>query len=53
MIPLAIDKVLTDSRLLGAGLGDIATWITWLVVLKAAFALPLTDEERNTNPQIE
>jgi Terminase large subunit, ATPase domain len=43
--PLAIDKVLTDPRLLGAGLGDIATWATWLVVLKAAFGHPLTDEE--------
>jgi len=48
MTPLAIDKVLTDPRLLGAGLGDIETWATWLAVLKAAFALPLTNEERKT-----
>ena len=41
MTPLAIDKVLTDTRLLGAALGDIETWSTWIVVLKAAFALPL------------
>jgi len=32
--------------MLGAGLGDIGTWRTWLVVLKAAFGLPLTDLER-------
>jgi len=48
MTPLAIDKVLTDPRLLGAGLGDIGTWSTWLAVLKAAFALPLDDAERAT-----
>ena len=46
MTPLAIDKVLTDARLLGAGLDDIETWATWTITLKAAFALPLTDEER-------
>ena len=46
MTPLPIDKVLTDTRLLGAELGEIGTWATWLAVLKAAFALPLTDEER-------
>ena len=43
--PLPIDKVLTDPRLLGAGLGDIATWATWLIVLKAAFGQPLTADE--------
>jgi hypothetical protein len=48
MTPLAIDKVLTDSRLLGAGLGDIETWATWTIALEAAFALPLMDEERKT-----
>lgn len=40
-----IDKVLTDHRLLGAALGDLATWATWLVVLKAAFGLALNDAE--------
>ena len=44
--PLPIDKVLTDQRLLGAGLAPVATWSTWIAVLKAAFALPLSDEER-------
>ena len=43
--PLPIDKVLTDKRLLGAELAPIETWATWLVVLKAAFGQPLTDEE--------
>ena len=38
-----IDRALADVRMLGAGLGDIGTWRTWLVVLKAAFGLPLTD----------
>jgi hypothetical protein len=46
MIPLAIDKVFTDKRLLGAALGDIKTWTTWLTVLRAAFGLPFDDEER-------
>jgi hypothetical protein len=46
MQPARIDKALTDRRLLGAGLGDTSTWRTWLVVLKAAFALPLDAAER-------
>lgn len=41
----AIDRALLDHRLLGAALGDAATWSTWLVVLKAAFGLKLTDDE--------
>jgi hypothetical protein len=46
--PLPIDRVLADPRLLGAALGDIGTWSTWLAVLKAAFALSLSDDERAT-----
>ena len=46
MTPLTIDKVITDPRLLGASLNNIETWATWTIALKAAFALPLTDEER-------
>ncbi len=47
LTPLAIDKVLTDTRLLGGALGNIETWATWIIALKAAFASPLTYEERN------
>lgn len=32
MMPVAIDKVLADTRLLGAALGNIETWATWLSV---------------------
>lgn len=42
-----IDRVLTDPRLFGAALGDLATWSTWIAVLKAAFGLPLDDEQRS------
>jgi hypothetical protein len=48
MTPLAIDKVLTDSRLLGAALGDIGSWSAWLTTLRAAFGLKLDDAERAT-----
>src|SRR5262245_28207663 len=44
--PLPIDRVLQDQRLLGSELAPIETWATWTIALKAAFALPLTDEER-------
>src|SRR5205085_6440321 len=40
-----IDRVLADKRLLGAGLGPLATWRVWLVPLKAAFGRPLTHDE--------
>ena len=43
--PLAIDRAIADRQLLGAALGDIEPWSRWIVVLKAAFALTLTDEE--------
>jgi hypothetical protein len=45
-ITTSIDQAICDYRLLGAGLGDLATWQTWRVALKAAFALPLTPAER-------
>jgi hypothetical protein len=42
-----IDRALADPRLLGAALGpSLDSWQTWRIVLKAAFALPLSDEER-------
>jgi hypothetical protein len=46
MIP--IDQALLDRKLLGAALGDAASWSTWLTVLKAAHGLDLTKTERKT-----
>jgi Terminase large subunit, ATPase domain len=40
-----IDRALTDPALLGAALGDIKTWQTWRVILKAAFGTTLNREE--------
>jgi hypothetical protein len=45
---MTIDRALADRRLLGAGLGDLGSWATWLVVLKGAFGLPLDQTERST-----
>jgi hypothetical protein len=47
-----IDRALLDRNLLGAALGDPAPWHTWRVVLKAAYALPLSDEERAIFAQV-
>jgi Terminase large subunit, ATPase domain len=41
-----IDRAMADDQLLGAGLGDLASWLTWRVVLKAAYGRSLTEEER-------
>jgi hypothetical protein len=41
-----IDVAMGDERLLGAALGNTASWSTWIAVLKAAFALGLTDDQR-------
>ena len=47
MMPtIPICEALADANLLGAALGDIGSWRTWVAILKAAFAEPLTDEER-------
>ena len=48
MKPRAIDiaQALTDPNLLGAALGDAQSWATWLIVLRAAFGLPLSDQQR-------
>lgn len=40
-----IARVICDKRLCAASLGDLATWSLWLVVLKAAFGLPLSADE--------
>ena len=45
MKAVTLPRALADRTLLGAALGDPATWSTWLVVLKAAFGLKLDDEE--------
>jgi Terminase large subunit, ATPase domain len=45
---ITIDRALSDPQLLGAALGNPAPWQTWLTVLRAAFGLPLTDEQRAT-----
>ncbi|WP_372783477.1 hypothetical protein [Phenylobacterium sp.] len=41
-----IATAIRDPHLLGAALGDLAPWSTWLVVLQAAFALGLNRTER-------
>ena len=43
-----IDRALLDRRMLGGGFDDLSTWRTWLVILKAAFGLPLDKRERET-----
>src|SRR6516225_3836264 len=43
-----IDYALLDHRMLGAGFGNLDTWRTWLVTLKAAFGRPLDTHERET-----
>jgi hypothetical protein len=45
---IEIDAALTDKNLLGAALGKPDTWQTWQVVLKAAFALPLSEANCQT-----
>jgi hypothetical protein len=44
--PISINQALTDCNLLGAALGDAKSWSRWLAVLRAAFALPMTDADR-------
>ena len=46
MPTIPISGALADANLLGAALGDISSWRTWLAILKAAFGETLTDEER-------
>ena len=43
---MTIDKVLADRALLGAALGDLASWRTWLTVLRAAFGLLLNEDDK-------
>jgi hypothetical protein len=39
--PITIDRAMRDRALFGGALGDLTWWLTWLVVLKAAFGLGL------------
>ena len=48
MTLIAIDEALRDPNLLGATLGDLRTWSTWIAALKAAFGLKLTEAEAKT-----
>src|SRR5215470_1721435 len=49
MRSFTIDRALSDRRLLGAALdSDLASWQTWLAVLRSAFGLPLSDLELET-----
>jgi hypothetical protein len=43
--PHTIEQALLDPKLLGAALGEPATWQTWLAVLKAAFGIELNRSE--------
>jgi hypothetical protein len=45
---VTIADALTDTELLGAGLGPIESWRTWFCVLKGAYGLPLTADELAT-----
>jgi hypothetical protein len=47
-----IARSLTDKNLLGAALGDSASWANWLTVLKATFALPMSETDRDTFAEI-
>lgn len=45
---ISIDAALLDPQLLGAALGDSASWQVWVAVLKAAFGQQLTETELHT-----
>jgi hypothetical protein len=40
-----VDRSITDPNLLGAALGNPGTWANWLCVLRAAFAVPMTESD--------
>jgi hypothetical protein len=46
--PITIERAMRDERLFGGTLGGIASWLTWLAVLKAAFGLALSGAEAAT-----
>jgi Terminase large subunit, ATPase domain len=50
---IPITAALTDPNLLGAALGsDLRSWRTWIVVLKAAFGEPLSEEDRQVFDEV-
>jgi hypothetical protein len=42
---ITIATALRDRNLLGAALGDVTTWLGWVTILMAAFALGLKREQ--------
>jgi hypothetical protein len=42
---ITIANALADKQLLGAALGDLLTWRTWIAVVKAAYGEPLSVQE--------
>src|SRR5271163_1149948 len=38
---VTIDRALANPKLLGAALGDLSSWSTWIAVLCAAYGQPL------------
>jgi hypothetical protein len=45
-VSIPIERALADNQLLGAALGDLASWRTWIAVLKASDGQRLTARER-------
>jgi hypothetical protein len=45
MIDLDITEELASDQSLGAAFGDLSTWSNWLIILRALFALPLSEAE--------
>ena len=43
---IAIDEALTNPKLLGNALGHVSSWSTWLTALRAAYGLPLDQQQR-------
>jgi hypothetical protein len=43
---ISIDRALADRKLLGAALGDLSTWSTWIATVKAAYGCKLDADER-------
>lgn len=49
---ISIDAALLDKNLLGAALGDHATFTNWLAVLRSAYALPMSNDDRAVFAQV-